>query len=111
MATTYGHRPLELPTNFKVFPLLTSDLVENVFSSLMDPLNLDTSRSLVASIDAEWNISRTRGVSIFQVLPHSDTNVIYVIPVRLLLVINEPNVNFFNSSGNSTTSLLPSFVF
>ena len=94
MAATYGCRPLELAADFKVIPLSTYDLAENVFSSLMDPLNLDTSRSLVVTIYAEWNISRTCGVSIFQVLLHSDT-VIYVIPVGLFLVINKPNVNFF----------------
>jgi hypothetical protein len=82
MAAAYGLKPLELPADFKIVPLLTYDLIENVFSSLMDPLNLDSSRSLAASVDAEWNISRTRGVSILQVLPHSDSNVIYVIPVR-----------------------------
>lgn len=94
MAAAYGHRPLKLPANFKIVPLLTHDLIENVFSSLMDPLNLDTSRSLIASVDAEWNISRTCGVSIFQVLPHSDSNVIYVIPVRFLLGMNVSNANF-----------------
>ena len=111
MAAVHGRRPLELAADFKVVPLLTYDLVENVFSSLMDPLNLDTSRSLVASIDAEWNIARTCGVSIFQVLPHSDTNVIYVIPVRLLLVINKPNVNFLIALEiQQPPTFLPSFL-
>ena len=95
MAAAYGRRPLELPANFKVVSLLTHDLIENVFSSLMDPLNLDTSRSLTASVDAEWNISRTHGVSIFQVLPHSDSNVIYVIPVRFYLLSMCPMLIFY----------------
>jgi hypothetical protein len=49
--------------------LTTPDLVEKVFSSLMDPLDLDPGKSLVSSVDAEWKQSRTFGVSIFQVLP------------------------------------------
>ena len=82
MAAAYGRKPLDLPDNFKVVLLATPNLVEKVFSSLMDPLDLDPGKSLASSVDAEWKQSRTSGVSIFQVLPHSGVNEIYVIPVR-----------------------------
>ena len=47
MAAAYGHTPLELPDNFKVVQLTTPDLVEKVFSSLMDPLDLDPGNLLL----------------------------------------------------------------
>ena len=84
MAAAYGLTSLELPDNFKIVLLTTPDLVEKVFSSLMDPLDLDPGKSLVSSVDAEWKQSRTFGVSILQGLPHSGSNQIYVIPVRFI---------------------------
>ena len=81
MAAAYQCKPLDLPGNMKVLWLSTLDLVESIFSSLMAPLHLDSTKYLTASIDAEWNISRTSGVSICQIAPHSDINMIYVIPV------------------------------
>ena len=101
--------PLELPDNFKVVQLTTPDLVEKVFSSLMDPLDLDPGKSLASSVDAEWKQSRTSGVSIFQVLPHSGLNQIYVIPVRFISsYVNLLLLIFFIRFGNLTLFLLPS---
>jgi hypothetical protein len=40
--------------------------------------------SLTASIDAEWKMSRKSGVSIFQVAPHSQSDTVFIIPVRFL---------------------------
>ena len=70
MAAAYGRRALELPDSIKIIWLSTSDLVESTFSFLMSPLDVNPQASLAASVDAEWNISRLSGVSVFQVAPH-----------------------------------------
>src|SRR6267154_1433446 len=84
MATAYGLKPLDLPLDFKIVWLSTSELVENTFSSLMAPLDLDKNMSLTASIDAKWKMSWKSGVSIFQVVPHAKSDTVFIIPVRLL---------------------------
>lgn len=83
MAAAYGLEPLDLPPEFRIIWLGTYELVENTFSSLMAPLDLDKNMSLAASIDAEWRVSRRHGVSIFQVAPHSQPDTVFVIPVSL----------------------------
>jgi hypothetical protein len=50
-------------------------------SSLLAPLDLDSNAHLCVSLDAEWNISRRIGVSILQIAPHSNPDIIFVIPV------------------------------
>jgi hypothetical protein len=65
MAAAYGLEELDLPFNFKVLWLGTSELVENTFSFLMAALDLDKNMSLIASTDAEWKISHKSGVSNF----------------------------------------------
>jgi hypothetical protein len=82
MAAAYGWSALELLDGIEAIWLSTSDLVESIFSSLMSPLDVNPQASLVVSIDAEWNISRLSGVSIFQVAHCSDH--IYIIPVSSL---------------------------
>ena len=81
MAAAYGLKPFNMPSNIKIVWLGTADLIETTFASLMTPLDLDSEMSLSASVDAEWNLSRTSGVSIFQVAPHSDPQSIFVMPV------------------------------
>jgi hypothetical protein len=83
MAAAYGRSALEVPDSIEVIWLPTSDLVESAFSSLMSPLDVNPQASLAASVDAEWNISRLSGVSVFQVAPHC-SNCIYIIPVSAL---------------------------
>ena len=83
MAAAYGRSALELPDSTEVIWLSTSDLVESTFSSLMSPLDVNPQASLAASVDAEWNISRLSGISVFQVAPHC-FNCIYIIPVSAL---------------------------
>jgi hypothetical protein len=83
MAVAHGLIPLELSSVLKAEVLETANLVEAVFSSLMAPLDNDPEGCICISIDAEWNISRTIGVSIIQVAPHSDRDTVYIIPVNL----------------------------
>src|SRR5215475_11080635 len=81
MAIAHGLKPLELSLALKTEVLESANLVEAVFSSLMAPLDNDPESCICISMDAEWNISRTIGVSIIQVAPHSDPNSVYIIPV------------------------------
>jgi len=83
MAVAYGRSALELSDSIEVIWLSTSDLVESTFLSLMSPLDVNPQASLAASVDAEWNISRLSGVSVFQVAPHC-SDCIYIIPVSTL---------------------------
>lgn len=81
MAVAHGLKPLELPKSTKPLILDTPDLVEGVFSSLIQPLDLDPLAFMCIHFDAEWNISRHIGVSIIQISPHFCPNDIYIIPV------------------------------
>lgn len=81
IAAAYGLQPLEIPDSVKVHYLSAPDLVEAALSPLLELLD-PVDSSLCISIDAEWNISRTIGVSILQIAPHSDPNSIFIIPVR-----------------------------
>ena len=87
MAAAHGLEPLDLPSDFKITWLGTYELVENTFSSLMAPLDLDKNMSLATSIDAEWKISRKSGVSIFQVAPDSQPDTVFIIPVRFFYLL------------------------
>jgi hypothetical protein len=81
MAIAHGLKTFEFPANVKVQFLDTVSLVETTLSSIMNPLDNDPENSLVVSLDAEWNISRTIGVSILQIAPHSEVNSVFIIPV------------------------------
>jgi hypothetical protein len=87
MAVAHGLKAFELPTNIKVEFLDTSSLVETMLSSIMAPLDNDPDDHLVVSIDAEWNVSRTVGVSILQIAPHSEDDSVFIIPVGFLLCL------------------------
>jgi hypothetical protein len=64
--------------------LETIDLAEKAMSSLLAPLDLDPNAYLCISLDAEWNISRHIGVSVIQIVPHNDPDMIFVIPVSII---------------------------
>jgi hypothetical protein len=81
MAVAHGLKTFELPTNLKVEILGTSSIVEAVLSSFMAPLDNDPNLSLCISLDAEWNITRTFGISIIQIAPHSELDSVFIIPV------------------------------
>ena len=81
MAVAHGLKSFELPKNLKVEILGTSSVVEAVLSSLMAPLDNDPNQFLCISLDAEWNTTRTVGVSIIQIAPHSEPDLVFIIPV------------------------------
>lgn len=83
MATAHGLKPFELSTALKVKILGTPSLVEAILSPLLMPLD-DPNHCLCISLDAEWNVSRTVGVSIIQIAPHSEPNAVYIIPVSFI---------------------------
>ncbi|KAL0574869.1 hypothetical protein V5O48_007096 [Marasmius crinis-equi] len=86
VAAAYGLEPFKF--NVKATVLSTVAAVDAVLSPLVEmigPDNLDSSMrpdtSLCLSIDAEWNISCSIGVSILQLAPHTDPEAVYIIPV------------------------------
>jgi hypothetical protein len=81
MAVAHGLKTFELPKNLKVEILGTSSIVEAILSSLMAPLDNDPNQYLCISLDAEWNTSRTVGVSIIQIASHSEPDSVFIIPV------------------------------
>jgi hypothetical protein len=85
MAAAHGLKALELPPSLKVQSLGTASLVDAALSSLMAPLDDDPNHCLCISMDAEWNVSRTLGVSVIQIAPHSEPNSVFIIPVRCVL--------------------------
>lgn len=90
IAAAHGLGSFVLPQTLSTLVLHTAEVVETVLSSLMEPLDKDPSDSLCLSLDAEWNISRSSGVSIIQLAPHLDPPSVYIIPVSSiqLLVIH-----------------------
>ncbi len=73
--------PFELPSTLSPVVLTTAMLIESTLSSLMAPIDIDKDASLCIGFDAEWNVSRTVGVSIIQLTPHQDPPEIFLIPV------------------------------
>ncbi|KAJ2920858.1 hypothetical protein H1R20_g16236, partial [Candolleomyces eurysporus] len=100
MAHAYGLEELTLPLSTRIVTLDSPHVIEAKLSSLLDPLDCDPQATLVIGFDAEWNISRTSGVSIIQLYPQSRPDEIYIIPVyrinhlppSLLRVLISPNV-------------------
>ncbi|KAJ7431662.1 hypothetical protein B0H11DRAFT_1941390 [Mycena galericulata] len=82
MATAHGLGLLELPQNLDIKILETPARVEALCASLMASVDDDAKSHLCVSLDAEWNVSRTVGVSIVQIAPHSMPGCIYIVPVH-----------------------------
>ncbi|KAJ7077201.1 hypothetical protein C8R43DRAFT_1179242 [Mycena crocata] len=76
-----GLASLEIPSTIQIRVLPSDTLTDQVFSTYLASLDVDPTAHLCVSLDAEWNTSRTVGVSILQIAPHSD-NVIYIVPVH-----------------------------
>ncbi|KAJ7836589.1 hypothetical protein B0H14DRAFT_2589654 [Mycena olivaceomarginata] len=76
-----GLESLDIPANFRIQFLSDSVLVDKILSSFTEQLDNDENIHLCISLDAEWNISRTVGVSILQLAPHSE-DTIFIIPVH-----------------------------
>jgi len=85
MALAHGLKPFELSTALKIEILATPSRVEAILSPLMTPLDDDPNHCLCISLDAEWNVSRTVGVSILQITPHSEPDTVYIIPVGFII--------------------------
>ncbi|KAJ7148561.1 hypothetical protein C8R43DRAFT_521445 [Mycena crocata] len=79
--SAHGLAPLEIPTTVQVQVLSSEKLINQILSTFFAPLDGDPTTHLCVSIDAEWNASRTMGVSILQIAPHSCDS-IYIIPVH-----------------------------
>ena len=110
VAAAYGLAPLELPGNVAVRILESHALVEGVLSSvIMASLDLDKNLHLCVSLDAEWNVSHCIGISILQLLLHSDPHVVYLILVcqNLNYAQYYPFISIYRFI-NSQSSLLPS---
>jgi hypothetical protein len=83
LSAAYGLKPLELPDSLSVTVLGSPQLVESALLAVLAPLEDDSTAHICISLDAEWNISRTEGVSIIQIAPHSMPDVLFIIPVRV----------------------------
>jgi hypothetical protein len=86
IATSHGLHFLELPSSLKVTWISTPELTETALSSILDPLNDSSTNHICVSFDAEWNFSRQIGVSIIQIAPHSNPDLIFIIPVHFFLI-------------------------
>lgn len=84
IAAAHGLGSFVLPPTLLPLFLHTAEVVEAVLSSLMEPLIKDPSAFLCLSLDAEWNISQSRGVSVIQLAPHLDPLSVYIIPVSMI---------------------------
>ncbi|KAF9470560.1 hypothetical protein BDN70DRAFT_998898 [Pholiota conissans] len=81
MSAAHGLASLSLPDSLSITFLGSAALVESTLSTILAPLEESSAPQICVSIDAEWNLSRTEGVSILQIAPHSNPNVIFIIPV------------------------------
>ncbi|KAF5325696.1 hypothetical protein D9611_000435 [Ephemerocybe angulata] len=100
-AAAHGLEELVLPRSIRTTVLDSPSLIEATMSALLNPLDLDPASTLVLGFDAEWNISKTTGVSIIQLYAQSQPEDIYIIPVHrlngrlppsLLRILVSPNV-------------------
>ncbi|PPR04752.1 hypothetical protein CVT24_006893 [Panaeolus cyanescens] len=82
-AAAYGLQPLTIPLSIPIHILDNATLVNNIFSSLLSPLDSDThpDSHLCVSMDAEWNLSRWISVSWIQIIFHSEPGIIYLVPL------------------------------
>ncbi|KAL0563144.1 hypothetical protein V5O48_018932 [Marasmius crinis-equi] len=80
IAAAYGLKPFQ--TLVQPVVLSSPESVNSVLSPLADMVGNDDSTSLCLSIDAEWNVSRTVGVSVIQIAPHTEPETAYIIPVH-----------------------------
>ncbi|KAF9029943.1 hypothetical protein BDZ89DRAFT_1112423 [Hymenopellis radicata] len=84
IAVAHSLHPFTLAPGLTPLFLSTSDLVEASLAPFIRDLDDDDTQTdfLCISLDAEWNPSRTVGVSIIQMAPHTDPSSIFIIPVH-----------------------------
>lgn len=75
-----GMDTLQCPSDMDIVHLRSAHLAEMALGSLIPP-DGEEANPLTVSIDAEWNISRTVGISILQILLHSAPNTVYIVHV------------------------------
>ncbi|KAF5357541.1 hypothetical protein D9757_012351 [Collybiopsis confluens] len=85
----------KLPQSFKVKVVQRPEYIDKALKPLVDFLDQDPDALLYLSLDAEWNISRRTGVSILQLCPHFDSEVVHrltELPPLLLRLLTSPRV-------------------
>ncbi|KAJ7667374.1 hypothetical protein B0H17DRAFT_1142779 [Mycena rosella] len=76
-----GLEPFEIPESVRIQEVLSAELADNIFSSFTELLDSDAATHICISLEAEWNVSRTTGVSILQIAPHAE-DTIFIVPVH-----------------------------
>ncbi|KAF9028547.1 hypothetical protein BDZ89DRAFT_1112967 [Hymenopellis radicata] len=82
IAAARGLKAFEIPSDAKTLVLSTAEQVDLALSPLIELIDESPSASLCLSLDAEWNIKRSVGVSILQILSHLDSTAIYIVPIH-----------------------------
>ncbi|PBL04493.1 hypothetical protein ARMGADRAFT_1070940 [Armillaria gallica] len=109
IVAAHGLGSFTLLTALQILFLYTTELIESALSPLMELLNKDTSTSLCLSLDAEWNVSCTKGVSIIQLALHLDSSPIFIIPDHSPSIAETEPISLSNSfihdpSGDASDS-------
>lgn len=94
-----GLKPLELPPDTKVIVLDTYERIALAISAILEPTLEDKARVVVVHLDAEWNITRTVGVSCIQILAEHIPNTIYILRVSLRYHVSEHCGYFVNAES------------
>ncbi len=81
-AAVHGLKAVTMPDDLRSVVLATTETVNLALSSFMEAIDSHPSASLCLSLDAEWNMNRSLGVSLLQLFPHSEPSAIYLIPVH-----------------------------
>ena len=85
MGVAHGYSSLVLPESTSIIFLGSAALVNSGLLTILAPLEDSSAANICISLDAEWNISRTEGVSIIQITSHSHPDLVFIIPVRIFL--------------------------
>ncbi|KJA22002.1 hypothetical protein HYPSUDRAFT_202494 [Hypholoma sublateritium FD-334 SS-4] len=81
MSAAHGYSALVLPDSASITFIGSAALVNSALLTILAPLEDSSAANICVSVDAEWNISRTEGVSILQVTSHAKSDLIFIIPV------------------------------
>lgn len=84
MSAAHGYLSLVLPDSVSIMFLGSAALVNSALLTILAPLEDNSAANICISVDAEWNISRTEGVSIIQIMSHSNPDLVFIIPVSIL---------------------------
>jgi hypothetical protein len=73
--------PISVPGSIETIVLEESARIQLTIGSIIEPLHSDRAASLVVFVDAEWNVSRTLGVSCIQIYAEHQPNKIFILRV------------------------------